>query len=275
MAVLLVVIPASIVQCIGATVKIPQLINYQGKLTKWDGTPVEPKPYDLQFKLFTVASAGNAVWTEEIGNVPVVNGQFNVILGETSSSLSNVIQAATTDLYLEIAIKNEGGDYDSIDTRQQFLSTPFAIQAQNSINTTNHPYEVPVGGIIMWYGDPNSLPDGFELCDGNDGTPDLQDKFVKGVKASGESKGEEGGNHMIPYHEHVIKNQGGAPNKNYGLGLHPGNSNARLYWGEDTNPVMDFVERPRTYTDGVKSGSAAVYSNAPKYKSLYFIMRVK
>lgn len=34
------------------------------------------------------------------------------------------------------------------------------------------------GGIIMWYGNIASIPTGWYLCDGTNGTPDLRDKFL-------------------------------------------------------------------------------------------------
>ncbi|HTF21021.1 MAG TPA: hypothetical protein VK658_23260 [Chryseolinea sp.] len=43
---------------------------------------------------------------------------------------------------------------------------------------------MPVGGIIMWYGSIGSVPNGWALCDGNNGTPNLQDRFVVGAGSS-------------------------------------------------------------------------------------------
>jgi microcystin-dependent protein len=40
---------------------------------------------------------------------------------------------------------------------------------------------VPSGVITMWSGAINNIPDGWALCDGNNGTPDLQDRFVVGA----------------------------------------------------------------------------------------------
>lgn len=34
------------------------------------------------------------------------------------------------------------------------------------------------GTIVMWYGPPDKWPDGLLLCDGNNGTPNLQDRFI-------------------------------------------------------------------------------------------------
>jgi len=34
------------------------------------------------------------------------------------------------------------------------------------------------GMIILWYGNIASIPQGWALCDGNNGTPDLRNKFI-------------------------------------------------------------------------------------------------
>jgi len=39
-------------------------------------------------------------------------------------------------------------------------------------------YFVPVGTIWAWYGDSSNVPEGWVLCDGNNGTPDLRGKFI-------------------------------------------------------------------------------------------------
>ena len=42
-------------------------------------------------------------------------------------------------------------------------------------------YEIPAGGIIMWSGSIGSIPSGWALCDGSNGTPDLRNRFVVGA----------------------------------------------------------------------------------------------
>ena len=39
---------------------------------------------------------------------------------------------------------------------------------------------VPPGGIIIWSGASNAVPEGWALCDGASGTPDLRGRFVLG-----------------------------------------------------------------------------------------------
>ncbi len=40
---------------------------------------------------------------------------------------------------------------------------------------------LPAGSIILWFGAIVNIPSGYVLCDGNDGTPNLQNKFIVGA----------------------------------------------------------------------------------------------
>ncbi len=48
---------------------------------------------------------------------------------------------------------------------------------------------VPSGAINMWSGTVASIPTGWSLCDGSNGTPDLTDKFIISVSSSLENPG--------------------------------------------------------------------------------------
>jgi len=40
---------------------------------------------------------------------------------------------------------------------------------------------VPTGAILLWSGSTGSIPSGWLLCDGTNGTPDLRDRFIIGA----------------------------------------------------------------------------------------------
>ena len=63
---------------------------------------------------------------------------------------------------------------------------------------------VPSGGIILWSGATNAIPSGWVLCDGNNGTPDLRDRFVVGA-GSGYGVGATGGSAdaVVVQHRHL------------------------------------------------------------------------
>lgn len=43
---------------------------------------------------------------------------------------------------------------------------------------------LPTGIILLWSGAIVDIPAGFVLCDGNNGTPDLRDRFIIGAGGS-------------------------------------------------------------------------------------------
>jgi hypothetical protein len=67
--------------------------------------------------------------------------------------------------------------------------------AKNVVNGVEY-YMVPKGSIVMWSGAITAIPPGWALCNGINGTPDLQDRFICSV-AAGQNPGEVGGSNDI------------------------------------------------------------------------------
>ena len=161
---------------------VPATLSYQGSLANTDGSPFNGVK-DITFRLYTVATGGDAFWTEVQKSVHIVNGRFATVLGNTS-----VLNPASfsTDVWLGIQVT---GDTEMA-PRQKLTSVAFAFKAENG---------VPVGGIIMWSGAATNVPTGWALCDGQNGTPDLRGRFVLGAgqgagltpRTAGEAGGEE------------------------------------------------------------------------------------
>jgi microcystin-dependent protein len=69
---------------------------------------------------------------------------------------------------------------------------------------------VPAGVIVMWSGAVGSIPTGWSLCDGTNGTPDLRNRFVVGagstyaVDATGGSDSVTLSEAQIPGHTHSV-----------------------------------------------------------------------
>lgn len=61
---------------------------------------------------------------------------------------------------------------------------------------------VPIGAIVLWSGSVASIPTGWQITDGTNGTPDLRDKFVVGA-GSTHNPGDTGGSDTVDLrHDH-------------------------------------------------------------------------
>lgn len=75
---------------------------------------------------------------------------------------------------------------------------------------------IPTGIICMWSGTISTVPTGWYLCDGDNSTPDLRDRFIVGAKEddSGVAKTNvtgsltQSGDGQIPSHTHTMNDAG-------------------------------------------------------------------
>ena len=131
---------------------------------------------------------------------------------------------------------------------------------------------VPVKGIIMFSGTAAEVPANWSLCDGNNGTPDLRNKFVISSQSydSGQSRWETnitgtgtatGGSKdsHLPSHTHGIDTSGNAtltdPGHNHGI-TDPGHSHSIDF----TNTDSGFGRAEESGNGGV-SGTNSTNSN--------------
>lgn len=71
---------------------------------------------------------------------------------------------------------------------------------------------VPGGVIVMWHGSADNVPDGWVLCDGTNGTPDLSDRFIRSrSRPAPDEAGRRGGQDQVtltedhlPAHLHQV-----------------------------------------------------------------------
>lgn len=66
---------------------------------------------------------------------------------------------------------------DSNDVTIQTYDNLYGIIGTQTVAGTT----IPTGMISLWYGAVGSVPSGWYLCDGTNGTPDLRDRFIVGA----------------------------------------------------------------------------------------------
>jgi microcystin-dependent protein len=138
------------------------------------------------------------------------------------------------------------------------------------INTTPQD-SVPSGTIVMWSGTIDSIPTGWKLCDGSNGTPDLSGKFIVGYDSSNidyNSVGKTGGLEEVtlsidelPSHTHTMTGS----TESAGSHTHTGTTGSSGSHSHSISGVYTATINARSGSDFVgfhRSGSTASTSSA-------------
>jgi hypothetical protein len=134
---------------------------------------------------------------------------------------------------------------------------------------------LPIGSIIIWSGTQASIPVGWALCDGTNGTPNLSNNnFPMGVSSDG-GIGSTGGSNFspLPKHQHSV----------WITDINPGNNVIGA-----TNAIIQATSESPGTSSNIKYAGTAVNTTAtgdgtttnsliptvPPYVGVYFIMKM-
>lgn len=113
---------------------------------------------------------------------------------------------------------------------------------------------IPSGGIIIWSGAANAIPSGYVLCDGNNSTPDLRDRFLVGAGNS-----------------YSVADTGGATTDSITVSVSgtTGNASAGAAF---VHPNGNSVAN-RNHTHSFSGSGSATVDTLPPYYALCYIMK--
>lgn len=104
---------------------VPQLISYQGRLTDNGGLPVAG-PVNLTLRLYSVAAAGAAHFTETQNDVAVSAGVFTVLIG--ANTVGGLPEAALAHPEVWLGVSVNGGA--EMVPRTRIVTAPYAFKGQ-------------------------------------------------------------------------------------------------------------------------------------------------
>jgi hypothetical protein len=140
---------------------------------------------------------------------------------------------------------------------------------------------IPAGLITMWSGSIGSVPSGWVLCNGSNGTPDLRDRFVIAA-GSTYSVGQTGGSAdaIVVSHTHTATSTVTDPGHNHTSGSTAyGGANTFGAGGGSTTGVFSPVQiisattGITVATTNVSTGTSGTSANLPPYYALAYIMK--
>jgi microcystin-dependent protein len=141
---------------------------------------------------------------------------------------------------------------------------------------------------MVWTKSISEIPSGWAICDGNNGTPDLIDRMVRGVSPTNDSAGVRGGTNstvlatsQIPSHNHPVtidSTQVGDHTHELGQtdnrwGIDPSDYTTTPGAQYDSYPTTSAGNHSHEFSVGA-TGSDSPIENRPKQKKVIYIMKL-
>jgi hypothetical protein len=142
---------------------------------------------------------------------------------------------------------------------------------------------VPSGSIILWSGAANAIPSGYVLCDGNNSTPNLRNRFVVGagdtyaVDATGGSADaivvdhtHSGTTNTTGAHTHLIPHNFDSATAGSYISGNDGPNN--IAGSSNLSPMTSAGDHSHSLNIN-STGSSGTNANLPPYYALCYIMK--
>ena len=251
-----------------------------------NGTPVSDTTYELLAEalasargttlyvgLFVDGSAGEITPRQKILMTPYSSWAADVSAASGNFSVSGVATMASASVGGGLTVGGTATmNGDASFENNVSIAGNLTVKETGSISGFG---TVPVGGIIMWSG--SKVPEGWALCNGDNGTPNLVDRFILGASTS--TVNGTGGRSSVslsvsnlPSHDHYYSSDDNITkiksNSYYNASDHvvatPGGYDAT---SKESGNGKVFATS--------KTGSGTSFDIMPPYYRLAFIMRTK
>jgi hypothetical protein len=197
-----------------------------------------------------------ATYTTVNGDIP----NSNPIILNSAGRCDNEIWMQTGYSYKFILQTSTGTTLQTLDNLYPILQSSSGSAAT-----------VPTGLIAIWSGATGSIPSGWTLCNGTNGTPDLRNSFIIGA-GSTYAVGATGGSAdaIVVSHTHTITDPGHVHNTT-STGTGTILSDAAV--GDTGTSASTTASATTGITATNSSGTSGTGANLPPYYALAFIMK--
>ena len=158
-------------------------------------------------------------------------------------------------------------------------SNELASKDYVDVSISNLDVGVPTGVILLWSGSIASIPAGWALCNGANGTPDLRDRFVVGA-GSTYNVGVTGGSKdaIVVEHAHTGTTASSGAHV-HTIGVARSGSQSILNYGGGADSYVSSVATSAAgaYSSSIttnSTGSSGTNANLPPYYALAYIMKI-
>jgi hypothetical protein len=207
--------------------------------------------------------------------------------GDTMTGALTLNGAPTSNLHAATKQYVDTADNGKVSKAGDTMTGPLTLSGAPSSNLhaatkqyvdTSSAAAIPSGFIGMWSGSVASIPTGWLLCDGSNGTPDLRDRFVIGA-GSTHTPGATGGNKdaIVVSHTHTATVTDPGHNHTYlndpVPAQHPTGTGASDSRGQQNVTYNTSTAATGVTVSNSTTGSSGTNANLPPYYALAYIMK--
>jgi len=216
-----------------------------------------------------------------LGSIATQNSNAVTITGGSISGITDLAVAdggtgASTFALNNVLLGNAASSFQTVapGTSGNVLTSNGTTWASSAV-----PTQFITGMIILWSGSVASIPSGWALCNGSNGTPNLTDRFVVGAGSSYAVNATGGSADAIvvshthtasvtdPGHTHTVPMRSGV-----------GGEGSESHTLTKTNSTANYNETTASATTGISvtnasTGSSGTNANLPPYYALAYIMK--
>ena len=191
------------------------------------------------------------------------------------------LDGTNADQFVSFFGANSGNNPNRVDNDFTYNPSTNTLKVGNIIDSSGNASAFVTGMIILWYGNTGNIPGGWVLCNGQNSTPDLRDRFVIGA-GNNFNPGDTGGNNSVtlseanlPSHQHyVVSNSFGGQNRT-GSNVSANNQVAKGTGAGNLYESYNLASTGSSASAGRSSsvGSGTAFDNKPLYHALCYIMK--
>lgn len=164
----------------------PGYNDYAANPTGWSG------PINTDWDIIDAALGGLTSLTDVSGTFTLSVAQYQKLILQSGASLTGnvrynipsgvggqwIVRNATSGNFTFTIGTTAGGTTVAVPQGQIEVVYSDGTNIRSTRSTADR---FPVGGIVMWSGTIATIPTGWFLCNGSNGTPDLRDRFIIGA----------------------------------------------------------------------------------------------
>jgi len=251
---------------------IQQLVSLQGKL-ELNGSLVDDG--NITVTIYDASTGGSLIYnsSNDFDNT-IQDGYFDIMLGSSTELNLNL----SRDYWFDVEVNGQDLDFSGSE-RKQFqspvgttmsgnLTVENTVTASHFVGNGSQLTEtIPSGVIVMWSGSVATIPSGWALCNGSNGTPDLRERFIVGAG---------GDNPNVNGTGYNIADAGGEVNHTLTIAEMPSHTHS-YNQPASTGYVTESGDRPRVVASSTTTGSTGgdePHENRPPYYALAYIMKL-